>query len=202
MRRIQGNDSLEGQEPLEPNEDLKSIEDTQYWSQRGIVKVARDMSQNHGKRSRASRKAWTDTVYEEVKDAIRDQRKYLESSEARIKKAIGTVKKIAGDTCQVSCQKRTASKPFDLHAHHLFDRETRPDLADVLDNLLVMHADIHRGFHRWHGSGSCEPKDFIEYLFYAEGEKFESNSNTRHLDALVNKLEKLQVFFENHYNMP
>ena len=202
IKRIQNNNSLEGLEQLKPDKDFKVIEDKQHWSQRGLVKFAQDMSQNHAKRSRASRKAWTDTVFEEIEDAIQEQKKYLESSEARIEKAIEKIKKIADNRCQVSRKKRTPSQIFDLHVHHLFDRHSRPDLADVLDNLLVMHADIHRGFHRWHGSENCEPKDFIEYLFYAEGENFDAKRSTQHLDTLVNKLERVQTFFEAHYNMP
>lgn len=202
IKRIQDNDSLEGQEQLKPGKHFDVIENNQYWSQIGIVSLAQDMSQNHEKRSRASRKAWTDTVFEEVEDAIQKQRKYLESSEPRIKKAIEKAKKIADNTCQVSLKKRTPSKPFDLHVHHLFDRNSRLDLADVLDNLLVMDSEIHRGFHKWHGYESCEPKDFIEYLLHVEGDKFESKRNTHHLDTLVNKLERVQAFFEDKYHIP
>lgn len=202
IKRIQNNDSLEGQEQLKPGKHFDIKENNQYWSQIGIVSLAQDMSQNHGKRSRASRKAWTDTVFEEIEDAIQEQRKYLESSESRIKKAMEKAKRIADNTCQVSLQRRTPSRPFDLHVHHLFDRSSRPDLADVLDNLLVMHSDIHCGFHRWHGSESCEPKDLIEYLFHAEGDKFKTERSTKNLDVLVNKLDKIQACFENHYHMP
>lgn len=202
IKRIQNNNSLEGQEQLQPGKHFNLIGNNQYWSQIGIVSLAQDMSQNHGRRSRASRKAWTDTVFEEIEDAIKEQRKYLESSESRIKKAMEKAKKIADNTCQVSLQRRTAAQPFDLHVHHLFDRSSRPDLADVLDNLLVMHSEIHQGFHRWHGIESCEPKDLIEYLFHAEGSKFETKRSTRNLDALVIKLERIQSFFENHYHTP
>ncbi|MEA5449815.1 hypothetical protein VB780_14625 [Leptolyngbya sp. CCNP1308] len=202
IKRIQNNNSLEGQEQLKPGKHFDVIDNIQYWSQIGIVGLAQDMSQNHGKRSRASRKAWTDTVFEEIEDAIQEQRKYLESAESRINKAMEKAKRVADNTCQVSLLKRTPARPFDLHVHHLFDRSSRPDLADVLDNLLVMHSEIHRGFHRWHGSESCEPKDLIEYLFHAEGGKFETKRSTRNLDALVIKLERIQSFFENHYHMP
>lgn len=202
IKRIQDNNSFEGQQQLKPGKHFDVIDNTQYWSQVGIVSLAQDMSHNHEKRSRESRKAWTDTVFEEIEDAIAERIKYLESAEPRINKAIDKAKKAADDTCQVSLKKRTPANPFDLHAHHLFDRDSRPDLADVLDNLLVMHPDIHRGFHNWHGSESCEPKDFIEYLLHVEGDKFESTKKTKYLDALIDKLERVQRFFENHYHMP
>jgi hypothetical protein len=202
IKRIQENDGLEGQQQLEPDKHFKIIENSQYWSQVGIAGIAQDMSQNHERRSRHSRKAWTDAVFEEIDTAIRERKKYLESFESRVKKAKEKAKKLADNRCQVSLKKNTPAKPFDLHAHHLFDQSSRPDLADLLENLLVMHADIHRGFHQWHGSESCEPQDFIEYLLHAEGAIFDSKKNTQHLDLLIHELERTQARFEDCYQMP
>ncbi len=202
IRRIQDNDSLEGKQQLKPDEDYKVIDDLQHWSQRGIAKLAEDMTINHKKQRRSSRQAWTETAFEEIEDAIEKQREYLESSESRIRKAIDKAKRLADNRCQVSLKKRTPSHPFDLHAHHLFDKASRPDLADVLENLLVMHSEIHQGFHQWHGCESCEPRDFIEYLLHAEGAIFESNKNAKNLDLIIHKLERVQSFFEDCYHMP
>lgn len=202
VKRIQENDSLEGQQQLEPDKHFKTVENSQYWSQVGIAGIAQDMSQNHERRSRYSRKAWTDAVFEEIENAIRERKKYLESFKIRVDKAKVNAKTLAGNRCQVSLRKSTPAKPFDLHAHHLFDQASRPDLADVLENLLVMHADVHRGFHQWHGSESCEPQDFIEYLLHAEGAIFESKKNTQHLNILIHNLERIQARFEDCYRMP
>lgn len=201
IRRIQNDDSLEGQNQLIPDEDFKIIDNIQSWSQRGIAKLSKDMTINHGKQRRLSRQAWTETAFEEIEDAIEKQRKYLESSGNRISKVIDRAKRLADHKCQVSLKKRTPAHPFDLHAHHLFDKVSRPDLADVLENLLVMHADIHKGFHQWHGSESCEPRDFIEYLLHAEGARFESKRNTQHLDILIHELERIQARYEDCYQM-
>jgi len=202
IRRIQNDDSLDGQEQLEPGVHFDNIDDVEHWSQRGIARIASDMSRNHEKRSRKSRQAWTDTVFEEIESAIQEQRKYLESSEDRIKKAIDKAKRLAQNKCQVTHQKKSPTNVFDLHAHHLFDKSTRPDIADVLDNLLVMHEDIHRGFHLWHGSDSCEPKDFVEYLLHVEADKFKSSKRKQeHLKDLIRHLERTQDLYAEHYHM-
>lgn len=202
IRRIRDNDDLEGQQQLEPDKHFRNLENIQYWSQVGIAGIAQDMSQNHKRRSRYSRKAWTDAVFEEIDNAIRERRKYLESFDSRVRKAKDQAKRIADNRCQVSLKKRTPSQPFDLHVHHLFDQASRPDLADILDNFLVMQADIHREFHQWHGSESCAPEDFIKYLLHAEGARFESKKNTQHLDALIYELERIQARYEDCYQMP
>ena len=202
IRRIQDNTSLDEQGQLEPGVHFDNINNVQHWSQRGIARVAADMSHNHEKRSRKSRKAWTETVFEEIENAIQEQRKYLESSEARIQKAIEKAKRLAQNKCQVTLQKRTATNPFDLHTHHLFDKRTRPDLADVIDNLLVMNAEIHKGFHLWHGSESCEPKHFIDYLLHVEDDKFKSSKRKeKHLKDLIRQLERIQNLYADHYHM-
>jgi hypothetical protein len=62
--------------------------------------------------------------------------------------------------CAVTQQKPIAAdrNPIELEAHHLFDSATRPDLAALDDNLLVISSALHRNFHRWMGSRPCEPR--------------------------------------------
>lgn len=204
IRRIRDNNSLEGKIPLKPGHHYNEIENVEYYSQAGIASIAGDMSHNHGKKKKsgAARKAWTDEVAAEIENIIVEHRKYLENYESKIKNTMDEAKLSAKDRCQVSLKKRTSHNDFDLHVHHLFDRASRPDLADIKDNLLVMHKDIHLGFHRWHGSDSCEPCDFIDYLVSAEIEKFDSPQKSKHLDHLIQKLEKIQHFFEERYYTP
>jgi hypothetical protein len=192
-RREQENCSLSGREPMELGEHFDTIEGVQYWSQRGIVRIAQNMSENL---SQKSRKAWTEAVYEVYEDAIEQQRKYITSFDARVQKAMNQVKAAANRKCQVTLEKQKPHDPFDMHVHHLFDQATRPDLAAYPDNLLVMHEDLHRNFHKWHGSESCEPKHFIEYLTTVESWRFEKPKMAVHLHQLMNRLEKLQCNFE------
>ncbi|MBN8563539.1 MAG: hypothetical protein J0L70_23655 [Leptolyngbya sp. UWPOB_LEPTO1] len=193
-KREQNNCSLKGREPMETGVHFERIEDVEYWSQRGLARVAQNMSENLGQKSR---RAWTEAVNEIVEDAVNQQKKYLDSFDARVRRAMDQVKAAANRKCQVSLVKQTPANPFDLHAHHLFDKATRRDLAAFHDNLLVMHKDIHCGFHNWHGSDSCEPKHFVEYLTTVESWRFNNKKMSEHLHSLINRLEKLQGDFES-----
>lgn len=193
-KREQENCGLKGREPMEIGEHFDTIDDIQHWSQRGLARIAQNMSENLGDKAR---KAWTEAVHEIIEDAVNQQKKYLDSFDARVKKAMDQAKAAANRKCQVSLVRQTPADPFDMHAHHLFDKATRPDLAAFHDNLLVMHKDIHCGFHNWHGSASCEPKDFVEYITTVESWRFETKSMSEHMHKLINRLEKLQRDFEN-----
>jgi len=189
-RREQENCSLVGREPLEIGVHFDTVNHQQYWSQRGLVRIAQNMSENLASKSR---KAWTEAVAEICEEAIEQQRKYLEDFKTRVDRVVKEVKEKARKTCQVSLLKQRPDALFELHAHHLFDKATRPELAAIHENLLAMHEDIHDGFHRWHGSGSCEPKDFVEYLTTVESWRFTSAKHQKHLHELINKLERLQA---------
>jgi hypothetical protein len=198
-KREQDNSELNGREPMEVGVHFDNINNVQHWSQRGIVRIAQNMSENlENKKAFKSRKAWTDAVAEVVEDAVEQQKKYLESFDARVTRIMNHVKSLADKRCQATHQKQEPSSPFDLHVHHLFDRATRPDLADFQDNLIAVHEDLHRNFHNWHGKASCEPKHFIDYLTTVESWRFEKPKMTLHLQRLINRLEKLQLNYENH----
>ena len=193
IRREQENVGLSGREPMEIGVHFDEIDRETQWSQRGIARIAQNMSENLQNKSR---RAWTDAVYEIIQDAINEQRLYLESYDARVAKAMRKAKEAAQSTCRVTLKRRTAANPFDLHVHHLFDKSTRPDIADEPNNLLVMHEDIHCGFHNYHGSDSCEPSDFIDYITTVEIEKFKTSNQKRHLTVLINRLERIQKTYE------
>lgn len=192
-KREQNNASLTGREPMQLGIHFDTVDDVQYWSQRGLVRIAQNMSENLSKKSR---KAWTEAVAEVYEDAIKQQRKYLDSFDAKVQKAMREVKEKAKGKCQVTLLKVTPDKPFDLHVHHLFDQSTYLAWAAQHDNLLVIHEDLHDGFHKWHGSESCEPKHFIDYLITVESWRFKSDRMTTHLHELINKLEKVQSTYE------
>jgi hypothetical protein len=142
-RREQDNCELQGREQMKPGVHFEDVDNVQYWSQRGIVRLAQNMSENLGNKSASkSRKAWTDAVAEVVEDAIEYQKKYIESFDARITRAMNHVKSQADKKCQVTHEKQEPASPFDLHVHHLFDRATRPDLADFQDNLIAIHENL------------------------------------------------------------
>ncbi|MBD3886565.1 hypothetical protein IFO70_33365 [Phormidium tenue FACHB-886] len=195
-RRENNNGDLQGRETMQIGVHFDTLNNAEYWSQRGLARIAQNMSENL---SQKSRRAWTEAVAEVVEDAIEQQQKYLESFDARVKRAMDRVKSDAKQKCQVTKVRQAPASPFDMHVHHLFDRSTRPDLAAFRGNLIAIHEDLHREFHQWHGHSSCEPKHFIEYLTTVEAWRFESASMTSHLHSLINRLENLQHDFESHY---
>ncbi|MBE9182610.1 hypothetical protein IQ268_29095 [Oculatella sp. LEGE 06141] len=117
-RREQQNYALSGREPMEKGVHFDTVEDVEYWSQRGLVRIAQNMSENL---SQKSRRAWTEAVAEVYEDAIEQQRKYLDSFDAKVQKAKAQVKALANNKCQVTLEKQTPASPFDMHVHHLFD---------------------------------------------------------------------------------
>jgi AraC-like DNA-binding protein len=139
-----------------------------------------------------------------AEDCFEVQRKVLESHEGRVKAAMERARSKAR-ACAVTQQKPNAAdrNPIELEAHHLFDAGTRPDLAALDDNLLVISSALHRNFHKWMGNRPCEPKDFVDYLLRNELTHFEGSPSTRgrqeqRQQKLIHRLELLQARYEGN----
>ena len=205
LRRIDEESSgLDGAEGLEIDVHFADFEDAEgrHWSQRGIARLARTM-QERGRITKA-RKAWVKAVADVAEDCFEVQRKVLESHEARVKAAMTRVRNKAKH-CAVTQQKPNAAdrNPIELEAHHLFDAASRPDLAALEDNLLVISSALHRNFHKWMGSRPCDPKDFVDYLLRNELTHFEGSPSTRarqeaRQQQLMHRLEMLQARYEGN----
>ena len=210
VRRIQEESAgLEGAEGLEIDVHFADIDSNEnrghehrHWSQRGIARLARTM-QDRGRITKA-RKAWVKAVAVVAEDCFEVQRKMLESHEARVRAAMDRARSKA-KSCAVTQQKPTAAdrNPIELEVHHLFDASSRPDLAALEDNLLVISSALHRNFHKWMSNRPCEPKDFVDYLLRNELTHFEGSASTRvrqeqRQQKLVHRLELLQVRYEGN----
>ena len=205
IRRIEAADaSLEGAEALQPGLHFDDFPEAsgRFWSQVGIVRLARTM-QDRGRISKA-RKAWVKAVADVAEGCFEVQRKELESHEAKVKRAKERARKKEG-RCQITLltPKPSDRNPIDLEVHHLFDAASRPDLAALDDNLLVIHSTLHRNFHKWVGSRPCEPKDFVDYLLRNELSHFQGSPSTRvrqeqRQQKLIHRLELLQARYEGN----
>jgi AraC-like DNA-binding protein len=205
VRRIEQEDaSLDGAEGLERGKHFEDFEDLggRYWSQVGIVRLAKTMGER-GRISKA-RKAWVNAVADVAEDCFEVQRKELESHEAKVKRAKDRVRQRVG-RCEVSQQRPRVSdrNPLELEVHHLFDASTRPDLAALEDNLLVITSTLHRNFHKWLGNRPCEPKDFVDYLLRNELEHFDGTERVRaqgekRRQKLIHRIELLQAKYEGN----
>ena len=205
LRRIQEESAgLDGAEGLEIDVHFADFDDAEgrHWSQRGIARLARTMHER-GRITKA-RKAWVKAVADVAEDCFEVQRKVLESHEARVKTAMEGARNKA-KACAVTQRKANAAdrNPIELQAHHLFDAATRPDLAALDDNLLVISSALHRNFHKWMGNPPCEPKDFVDYLLRNELTHFEGSPSTRgrqeqRQQKLIHRLELLQARYEGN----
>jgi hypothetical protein len=205
LRRIEEESAgLDGAEGLEIDVHFADFEDAdgRHWSQRGIARLARTMHER-GRITKA-RKAWVKAVADVAEDCFEVQRKVLESHEARVRTAMDRARTKA-KACAVTQQKPNAAdrNPIELEAHHLFDAGSRPDLAALDDNLLVISSALHRNFHKWMGNRPCEPKDFVDYLLRNELTHFEGSPSTRarqeaRQQKLIHRLELLQARYEGN----
>jgi hypothetical protein len=205
LRRIEEESAgLDGAEGLEIDVHFADFDelDGRHWSQRGIARLARTMHER-GRITKA-RKAWVKAVADVAEDCFEVQRKVLESHEARVKAAMDRARSKAKG-CAVTQQKPKPndSNPIELEAHHLFDASSRPDLAALDDNLLVISAALHRNFHKWIGNRPCEPSDFVDYLLRNELTHFDGTPSTRsrqeqRQQKLIHRLELLQARYEGN----
>ena len=192
--------SLDGQEGLEIDKHFALSEDGQKtWSQKGIASIAIDMSRNS--RISKARKAWMDAVGDVVEDCFSTEVKRISAAPQRIEKVISAAKKSAGQRCQVSGKRKTRTSQIQLHGHHLFDQATRPDLADLHENILVVEGNIHSEFHSWKKKESCEPKDFLNFLSDVRLDLVdpENKAAARRYNKLVARLTKLQKNYEGNH---
>lgn len=185
----------EGEEALELNKDfLESDERQLLISQRGIARVARDMRVNS--KITKTRQAWIEAVGDVVETCFKSEIRHLTDGVDRAKKR---AKAAAGHRCEITGKKAEVHNKIDLDGHHLFDRRSRPDLADLPENILVVRSDLHREFHGWK-SGPCCPADFLAFLETARGDLFDP-VNSRHmkrLRALTHRLQRFQSEREGH----
>ncbi len=179
----------EGEEALELNKDFLESEARQLLiSQRGIARVARDMRANS--RITKTRQAWIEAVGDVVEACFNSEIRYLTEG---VDRAMKRAKAAAGHRCEITGKKAAVHKKIDLDGHHLFDRRSRPDLADLPENILVLVPDLHREFHGWK-TGPCTPKDVLVFIEAARGDLFDpvNSRDMKRLRALTHRLQRFQ----------
>ena len=143
-----------------------------------MASIAIDMKENA--KITKCRRAWVSAVGEVVEDCFKKELKRLGSSDLRISKAIKHAKRAARDTCQVTGSRKARGGQLTLDGHHLFNKSSRPDLADLHDNILIVENSIHADFHCWQSrrGAKCEPKDFLKYLETARFDLVDPSNTT------------------------
>jgi hypothetical protein len=205
IRRIEEECAEGKSQGLKKGEHFADFEgkDRRHWSQLGLVRLAKNMHEK-GKISKA-RKSWVKAVEDVGQECLAAQLKFIESHEARIRAAKARARAKAAGRCTVTQQrqKQSDSNPIVLDVHHLFDAATRPDLAALDENLLVITSSLHSSFHQWMGSNPCTPEDFVDYLLTNELTCFQGSASTQarqeqRLQKLIYQLEQLQSRFEGN----
>lgn len=197
--RVRNAGKLEGSEAVEIDKHFTVVDEkTLFFSEIGIARIADDMK--HNSTINAARKAWMDAVAEVVESCFQAEVKYLQSSSQRIENAVKKAKRLTNGRCDVTGQVKKAHTRLELDGHHLFDRRSRPDLADATENILVMQAELHREFHSWKATSSCCPQDFIEFITTVRGDLFDpvNSRATARMRQLICRLTLLQENYENN----
>jgi hypothetical protein len=170
-----------------------------YFSEMGIARIATDMK--HNSTISESRKAWMDAVGEVVERCFQAEVKHLLSAPKRIEEAVKKAKQAARSRCEVTGVAKKAHNTLELDGHHLFDRRSRPDLADATTNILVLQPQLHSEFHSWKDATGCCPQDFLDFITSVRGDLFDpvnSRAMARH-QRLVQRLTLLQANYENNH---
>ncbi len=135
-----------------------------YYSLEGIYRLSLAFSSNLTMKNRRDE---CRDVGEEISPQVNDIIKMIEAREKRIGKAKEDAKKRDHKTCQVTGEKPNRYKRFDLAAHHLYAANAYPHLADSVENLITISAEVHNRFHQEFMEGNHKPctiDDFIKFV--------------------------------------
>ena len=141
-----------------------------YYSLEGIYRLSLAFKTNLTSKNR---KDESKDVGEEIKPQVDDIVKRIAVREKQITKTKEAAKKRDHKTCQVTNEKPDQYKPFDLAAHHLYSINAYPHLADSIENLITISAEVHNRFHLDFMGGnqkSCTIDDFMKFvqLYYPD----------------------------------
>ena len=143
-----------------------------------------------------------DALGEVVEDYFKKELKRLSRADSRVTKAIKHAKRAARDTFQVTGSRKARGRQLTLDGHHLFSKSSRPDLANLHENILILESSIHADFHGWQSrrGAKCEPKDFLEYLSGARFDLIDPSNSAaavRH-NSLTERLVILRISYEGN----
>ncbi|MEM6503424.1 MAG: hypothetical protein AAF685_16510 [Cyanobacteria bacterium P01_C01_bin.89] len=160
-----------------------------YFSGSGLASIGKQLSSRFTQRHR---RAWAEVVSIYAPKAIGYVEKREYERDKRIAKAMDKVRKSARGRCQVTNRKKSIHK-FSLEVHHLYDRKSYPEVADVEANLIAIAADVHIEFHKWLGGTNkgCTLEDFEAFLEYFYSSLFDDISEDNNYEWMMKVKGKL-----------
>jgi len=159
-----------------------------YFSRSGLARVAMQLSVSL---TQKHRKEWAKSVADYAPGALVAIEKHEADRENRIKRVMEQVKRQAQGRCQITNRRKAVHK-FDLEVHHLFDKNTYPQFADMEINLIAIGGDIHSHFHQWMGGGhiSCTVEDMEKYIEEFRNSLFCDSDSTEQATKVAMKLSR------------
>jgi hypothetical protein len=141
---------------------LNHEQDKRYFSRSGLASIGKQLGIRH---SQKHRQEWLKVVVEYAPPALEAIEKHEAAREQRIKAAMDKVRSHAKRRCQLT-NKHQSSDGFNLTVHHIFDRYSYPQFADMEANLIAIDGRIHTHFHQWMGGThiSCTIEDLERYV--------------------------------------
>lgn len=137
-------------------------DDQKFLSRSGLAAVGKQLGVRLTQRHRQE---WVKVVADYAPKALMTLEKHEADKHKRIERAMDRVRRQARGRCQITNRRRATHK-FNLEVHHLFDRDTYPQFADMELNLIAIASDTHSHFHQWMGGCHvpCTVEDMERYI--------------------------------------
>jgi hypothetical protein len=134
-----------------------------FYSIRGVSRLAEDLG---NKLTSKERQLWCQAVKITGNKTITMLASAEDQRQERIKRACELAKKRDGKKCMITERKRTKDDKIALVAHHLYSKQHYRHLAESVDNLITLCAEVHEQFHGWNGGYAkpCTPDDLIRFV--------------------------------------
>jgi hypothetical protein len=157
-----------------------------YFSGSGLASLGKHLgirlSQQH-------RQEWVKVVVDYAPPALATLEKHEAERDQRIVRAMDRVRKQAKGHCQLTGRRQSVHK-FNLVVHHLFDRVSYPQFADMEVNLIAISDDIHNHFHQWMGGTHvpCTVKDMERFVEEFSNSLFPGDKNVEQATTVAIRL--------------
>lgn len=157
----------------------------------GIARIGENLSRTL---TQKHRREWCELVARQTPTALKEVVEEKDRWEVRVQKAMKRAKTHAKGRCQLTFRKKGPADPFDLAVHHVFDRKNYPYLADILENLIVIDAQIHNDFHSWMGGKqvSCTVDDLERYIEEFSASLFPDDNDGRMMFKAVQRINRIR----------
>ncbi len=154
---------LQAASKMRQNVDFLDEEGKRFYSIRGVSRMAEDLG---SKLTSKERQLWCQAVKMTGNKTIKMLASAEDQRQARITRACELAKQRDKKTCLLTEKRRVKDDKIVLVAHHLYSKQHYRHLAESVDNLITLSAEVHEQFHGWNGGYAkpCTPDDLIRFI--------------------------------------